>query len=143
MSGPTMTQVQALARVEQLIGETVAVITPKPRLDLDRPSLTPDNCLDPSDGGSKDRIVIDRGYYLRDIPKDQARKVAGQIKRYWEQQGHHIEGVSPNGLTVAGRSRPDDFLLSLTSTGDDNVLLLGISSPCIWPNGTPEPSSSS
>lgn len=65
--------------------------------------------------------------------------------QYWEQQGHYIEGVSPNGLNISGRSRPDDFLLSLASTGpDDNVVLsLGASSYCIWPNGTPEPSSTS
>ncbi|MGV9774546.1 hypothetical protein [Streptosporangium sp. NPDC003464] len=140
MDRPTMTQAQALARVEQLIKETVAVIRPEPRLDLYRPSLNVNSCLDPTDGGSEERVVINRSYYLRDIPRDQVGEVARQIKQHWERQGHYIEGVSKNGLNIAGRSQPDDFLISLASTGDDDVLNLGASSPCIWPNGTPGPS---
>ncbi|MET8333314.1 hypothetical protein [Streptosporangium canum] len=140
---PTMTEAQALARVEQLIKETAAVIRPKPRLDLYRPSLNPNSCLDPSDGGSEDRIVVNRSYYLRDIPQNQVAEAAKQVKQYWEQQGHFIGGVSADGLGITGRSRPDDFLFSLFATDDGNdvVLSLGASSPCIWPNGTPEPSS--
>lgn len=140
---PTMTETQALARVEQLIKETAAVIKPKPRLDLYRPSLNPNSCLDPSDGGSKDRIVVNRSYYLRDIPQDQLAEVARQVKQYWEQQGHYIEGIAQNDLDMSGRSRPDDFLLSLAATGDSGDILLGLAatSPCVWPNGTPEPSS--
>ncbi|MEV8636480.1 hypothetical protein AB0395_33020, partial [Streptosporangium sp. NPDC051023] len=99
-------------------------------------------------------ILVDnpstRGFFL--CRSDAARRTASmtcgfRLKKaqYWEQQGHYIEGVSPNGLNISGRSRPDDFLLSLASTGpDDNVVLsLGASSYCIWPNGTPEPSSTS
>ncbi|MEU9832664.1 hypothetical protein AB0D67_14135 [Streptosporangium sp. NPDC048047] len=142
---PTMTEAQALARVEQLIKETAAVVQPKPRLDLYAPSLNPNMCLDPTDGGSEDRIVVNRSYYLRGIPQDKVSEVVGQIKSYWEQQGYRISGVSANGRNITGRSRPDDFLLSLLSAydGDDVVLSMGASSPCIWPNGTPEPSSAS
>ncbi|MDP9867153.1 MULTISPECIES: hypothetical protein [Streptosporangium] len=140
VDGPTMTQAQALARVEQLIKETAGVITPKPRLDLYRPSLNLYSCLDPTDGGSEDRVVVNRSYYLRDIPKDQIGEVARQVRQYWEQQGHYIQVTSKNGLDVSGRSRPDDFLLSLAPTGDNDVLNLEATSPCIWPNGTPGPS---
>ncbi|OUC93911.1 hypothetical protein [Streptosporangium minutum] len=139
---PTMTQAQALARVEQLIKETSDVITPKPRLDLDRPSLNVNGCLDPTDSGSEGRVVISRSYYLRDIPRDQVAEVARQVKQYWEEQDHYIVGVSINGLDISGRSKPDDFLLSLAPTGNNDVLNLGVTSPCVWPNGTPEPSSS-
>lgn len=137
---PTITQAQALARVEQLIKETADMIKPGPRLELDRTSLELAKCHSPTDGGSEDRVIVDRGYYLRDIPKDQIGQVAKQIREYWQQQGHIIEGFSKDGTTIAAHSRPDDFLLSLDGTGDD-VLLLGASSPCVWPNGTPEPSS--
>lgn len=141
MNESTMTQAQALSRVEQLIKETANVITPKPRLDLDRPSLNVNGCLDPTDGGSEDRVVISRSYYLRDVPRDQVEEVAKQVKQYWEEQGHYIVGVSINGLDISGRSKPDDFLLSLAPTGNNDVLNLGVTSPCVWPNGTPEPSS--
>ncbi|SFI88858.1 hypothetical protein SAMN05216275_105280 [Streptosporangium canum] len=144
MDGRTMTEAQALARVEQIIKETVAVVRPEPRLDLYAPSLNSNMCLDPTDGGSEDRIVVNRSYYLRGIPQGKISEVVGQIKKHWEQQGYYISGVSANGRNMTGRSRPDDFLLSLLSAydGDDVVLSMGASSPCIWPDGTPEPSSS-
>lgn len=135
----TMNQEQALARVEQLIKETVQAIKPKPRLDLFQPSLITQSCLDPTDGGSQERIIINRIYYLRDIPRDQLSRVAQQVRQYWEKQGHLITNTSADGLNIFGRSRPDDFLISLQSSGDD-LLNLGASSPCIWPNGTPGPS---
>ena len=78
----TMTEAQALERVEQLIKETVEIITPKPRLDLFRPSLNTQHCLDPTDGGSEERIVVTRIYYLRDIPQDRLSHVAQQVRRY-------------------------------------------------------------
>ena len=141
---PTMTKEEALTRVQQLINDTVAIIEPKPRLDVDPTTLTPYPCLgfvgDDSDG----RIYISRAYYLRGIPKDKTKltEIAQKVRRYWQQQGHVIQGVSRDGLNIAARSRPDDFILSLSWTAGD-VLGIGVSSPCIWPNGTPEPSLSS
>ncbi|MEV8639413.1 hypothetical protein AB0395_47955 [Streptosporangium sp. NPDC051023] len=81
VNGPTITQEQALGRVEQLIKETAGIIIPKPRLDLYRPSLNVTSCLDPTDGGSKDRVVINRSYYLEGIPRDRVAEVAKQVKQ--------------------------------------------------------------
>ncbi|MFC7382406.1 hypothetical protein [Sphaerisporangium rhizosphaerae] len=138
MPSSAMTQDQAVARVEQLIHDTAATLTPTPRLDLYRPSLNVQNCLEPTDGGSEDRIIINRTYFLRDIPKAKVSAVAGQVQAYWKRQGHLIQAVSKTGTSISGRSQPDDFLLSLSLTGDD-VLTLGAGSPCIWPSGTPDP----
>ncbi|NYF43902.1 hypothetical protein [Streptosporangium sandarakinum] len=142
MDHPAITKEKALGRVEQLIKEAISGVNPQPRLDLDQLSLTVDHCLDPTDGGSKDRIVVGRGYYLRDVPKDRLAEVSRQVRQTWEQRGHHVSGVSLDGIGFTGRSRPDDFLFSLLVADSDGgeVLNLGVSSPCIWPNGTPEPS---
>ncbi|MET8156100.1 alpha/beta hydrolase [Sphaerisporangium sp. NPDC005289] len=75
--------------------------------------------------------------FLRDISKAKVSAVAGQVQAYWKRQGHLIQAVSKTGTSISGRSRPDDFLLSLSLTGDD-VLTLGAGSPCIWPSGTPD-----
>ncbi|ADG88523.1 hypothetical protein [Thermobispora bispora] len=138
---PTITKDEALARVEELINDTVANIDPKPRLDVDPTTLKLYPCIRPPGQGLDDRIYIARAYYLRGIPKDKIAEVAQQVRVYWEQQGHVIEGVSKNGLNIAARSRPDDFILSLSWTAGD-VLMIGATSHCIWPNGTPEPSRS-
>ncbi|MEV4580636.1 hypothetical protein AB0K16_46155 [Nonomuraea jabiensis] len=136
---PTITKAQALARIEQLINGTVSVIRPKPELELHRPSLNDGLCLDPLDGGSEERIVVKRAYYLRGLPKDSLKEVITQVKAYWQSQGHYIQAESENGLQLYGRSRPEDFFMSIGWTEGD-VLSLGASSTCLWPNGTPEPS---
>ncbi|MGW6497473.1 hypothetical protein [Nonomuraea angiospora] len=141
---PTITKAQALARIEQLINGTVGVIHPKPELELHRPSLNDGLCLDPLDGGSEERIVVNRAYFLRGLPQDatKLREVIAQVKAYWQSQGHHIQAESENGLQLYGRSRPDDFYITIGRSEGD-VLTLGSTSTCLWPNGTPEPSSTS
>ncbi|GAA0975276.1 hypothetical protein GCM10009555_032880 [Acrocarpospora macrocephala] len=135
---PTMTKAQALARVEQLIKEAADAIDMPKELELYEPSLGDDLCLDPIDGGSEERIVVNRKYFLRGIPKGRITEVTQRVKAHWEQQGHIIDGVSNDGLVVVGRTRPDDFYLALGWTNDD-VPTLAATSTCIWPNGTPEP----
>ncbi|WP_433539799.1 hypothetical protein ACQP10_24900 [Streptosporangium sandarakinum] len=140
---PTITEVEALARVEHLIKGAAAAIKPEPKLDLYRPSLNSNGCPDSAGGDSGNRMMVSRSYYLRGIPQERLAEAAMQVKHYWERQGHYIEGASANGLNISGRSRPDGFLLSLDATDSDNGVVLGIgaTSPCVWRNGTPEPSS--
>ncbi|GGT43958.1 hypothetical protein ACFFV7_33140 [Nonomuraea spiralis] len=138
---PTITKAQALTRIEQLINGTAGVIHPKPQLDLYQPSLNDGLCLDPQDGGSEDRIEVSRSYYLRGLPKaeDALKEVVAEVKAYWQKQGHYIAVEHENGLQLYGHSRPDDFLITISLAADD-VLSLGATSTCLWPNGTPEPS---
>jgi hypothetical protein len=134
----TITKAQAVARIEQLVNETTDIIRPKPTLEPFRPSLNDRSCLNLTDGGSKDQIVIYRAYYLRGIPADQIHDVAAEVKAYWQQQGHHIESESSNGLNIYGRSSPDDFTITL-GWSEGGVLTLEATSTCIWPDGTPPP----
>ncbi|WP_245691563.1 hypothetical protein [Sinosporangium album] len=142
MNNPnTTTQQQAIARIEKLISEAVATLGPNTKMELISTSLEPMKCLEPSDGGSEDRIVVSRSYYLPDISKDRTVEAAEKIKKHWETQGHEItvfRGAEPGGPSISGRTRPDDFLFSLTTT-QDGVIDIGANSTCIWPNGTPEP----
>ncbi|WP_143020561.1 hypothetical protein [Sinosporangium album] len=137
----TITQQEALERIERLIKSAIAGVTPQPKLDLTQSSLNPQKCLDPSDGGPEDRIIVSRSYYLRGIPKENLTAVAEHVKKTWEAQGHQITDfriVDNTMPVISGRSRPDDFLIALDWTQGD-VLLIGANSTCIWPNGTPEP----
>lgn len=134
---PTITQAEALDRVEQLIRGTAATLTPKPRLELLPSSVAPNACLDK--GKPEDQIVIYRAYWLRDLPKADNMNIARQVQAYWEKQGHVITaigGFQEGSPTIHGESRPDGFLLGLIwAEGDD--LYLGATSTCVWPNGTP------
>ncbi|WP_431894888.1 hypothetical protein [Nonomuraea sp. bgisy101] len=127
---------QTTERVEQLIRESVAVIQPSPSLELYRPSLNKNLCVGATDGGSEERIIITRTYYLRGIPKDRFVDVAQRVKAHWQDQGHVItemSGLDTGEPQIAGRSRPDDFILSLSWTQGD-VLGIGVTSTCVWPD---------
>jgi hypothetical protein len=135
----TITQAQALARVERLIRDTAAAITPAPRLELIPSSVPPSMCLHENE--SQQQVVISRSYWLRDVSKSQNMAIARQIESYWEKQGHRI--VSTGGFAVGhpsigGSSRPDHFNLALTWAEGDH-LYLGAASTCVWPDGTPPP----
>ncbi|MFD1935875.1 hypothetical protein ACFSKW_30830 [Nonomuraea mangrovi] len=137
MNQPTMTQAQALDRVEQLIRETAAALTPQPRLELLPSSVAPHTCLD--QGKSENQLVIYRAYWLRDLPRADNMNIARQVQAYWEKRGHVITatgGFHDGAPTVHGESRPDGFLLALVwAEGDD--LYLASTSTCVWPNGSP------
>ncbi|MGV9306150.1 hypothetical protein ACWENQ_17580 [Nonomuraea sp. NPDC004354] len=132
----TMNEQQAVDRVEQLIQDTVSVMHPKPDLDLYRPSLNRRYCVGATDGGSEDRIIVTRTYYLRGIPKDRLVAVAERVRGHWRDQGHTITqatGLDIGQPDIAAQSRPDDFILSLSWTQGD-VLGIGVTSTCIWPD---------
>ncbi|MEV4889050.1 hypothetical protein AB0K48_06645 [Nonomuraea sp. NPDC055795] len=138
MSSPTITQDQATMRVEQLIRDTAAALTPKPRLELITHGTGPAACTHEND--SPGRISVNRAYWLRDIPKAANPDIARQVRAHWEAQGHRI--VSTGGLdvghpSIGGESRPDGFILALTWVAGDN-LYLASTSTCVWPSGTSE-----
>jgi hypothetical protein len=134
---PTITQAQALARVERLIRDTAAAITPAPRLELIPSSVPPSMCL--HDDESQEQVVISRSYWLRDIPQSDNMSISRQVRAYWEKQGHVIVAAgNANNPDLSGSSRPDHFNLALTWAEGDH-LYLGAASTCVWPDGTPPP----
>ncbi|HEU5156364.1 MAG TPA: hypothetical protein VFU43_05155 [Streptosporangiaceae bacterium] len=143
MDETTMTEKQATARIEQLIQDTVAVLDPKPRLEIIESMSQPGSCVDPTDQGSPDRTVVSHSYWMRDIPRSRNGDIGQQAKRYWESKGYKItkfDGLNTNEPNINGYTQSDEFLFSI-ETNVDGDLNIGATSPCIWPNGTPEPSS--
>jgi hypothetical protein len=138
----TMTQKQATDRVEQLIHDTVAALSPKPRLEIIDYMSQPTSCVDPTDGGSPDRTVISHSYWLRGVPHGRNGDIGRQVEAYWKSKGYKItavQGLDTNKPDINGYTQPDEFLISI-ETNVDGDLDIGATSPCIWPNGTPEPS---
>jgi hypothetical protein len=132
---PTLTQAQALTRVEQLIHDTAGALTPKPRPESIPSFTAPSSCLD--EDKSQDQIVVSRAYWLREVPKSENMAISRQVRAYWQSQGHRIT-ASGNATNpdLSGESYPDGFTLTLTWAEGDN-LYLGAASTCIWPDGTP------
>lgn len=136
---PTITQQQAVQRVDELVSAAVSGVKPQPRLVAEEGFTLARRCSDPTDGGSTDRIIVSKRFWLQDVPVAKHAGVARQIRANLVKQGHTVEttrGIEKNQPEIFARSRPDDFLMSITSSGG-GPLSIGASSPCIWQNGTP------
>lgn len=131
MNEQTITREEATARVDELISTTAAELSPRPRLEVIPYSIPPSECME--DAGSEDRVVINRKYWLRDVPKDQNMNIARQVRALWEKQGHAITAIGGWQVghpSIHGTTRPDGFLLALAwAEGDD--LYLAATSPCV------------
>ncbi|MGW4399757.1 hypothetical protein ACWEHA_31090 [Amycolatopsis nivea] len=65
------------------------------------------------------------------------------LKKWWTQNGWSL-GSDNRPRDLFANAQRDGYLMSLegTVTGPDKGRLnIGVSSPCIWPHGTPEPKS--
>ncbi|MEV2265612.1 hypothetical protein [Nonomuraea africana] len=135
MYDKTITQEQADARVNQLIRDTAAALTPRPRLELIPYGTGADNCL--AADAPEGMVSINRAYWLRDIPKSENLNISRQVKAHWQAQGHRIVAVGTgNNPDLNAESNPDHFILGLSWAKGDN-LYLASTSTCVWPDGTP------
>ncbi|MGH4019791.1 MAG: hypothetical protein ACRDT0_11255 [Pseudonocardiaceae bacterium] len=136
---PTLNQQQGTERMEQHIMNAVAVIEPKPSLELQ--SANTQDCSQPSDDGPLGRVVLSVAYWLREIPVERNPEVFAATKRHW--MGSEWTVLSDRSQRaeapfISVQNDRDGFRMSIQSSVDGQ-LSLGASSPCIWPNGTPEP----
>lgn len=137
---PTIDQSQAEARIDQLIAQATGELDPEPELERFGDLDLLRRCVDPSDGGSEDRVVLSKRFWLRGIPKTKPNaSIAEQVMANLEKNGHKVYASSGLGTAkpeIFAASQPDDFRLSLTWNAS-GALSIGATSPCIWQTGTP------
>jgi hypothetical protein len=140
---PTMTAQHASARAEQILRATADAITPRPALEIYQPGSGTGPCLiNPNDTSDK-RVQVTLNYWLRGISAQDNASVAQQVLDYWKRMGYAITGTHGMGTgspEVFAGTPADDFLISL-QTSANGAMSIGASSPCIWPDGTPPPTS--
>ncbi len=137
MAAHTMTQDQAAARAGQIVRDTAAALTPKPRLES-APVFGngPSPCLANVPNAGK-MVSVAYGYWLRDIPESANAAIGQQVKAYWQKQGYRIETAKglDNGQPDISGTTKDDFLISL-NWSSNGALSMGATSPCVYPHGT-------
>ncbi|WP_405810440.1 hypothetical protein OG729_37055 [Streptomyces sp. NBC_00210] len=137
--GTTMDMSRAERRAEELIQQAVRGVSPVPRLESFGGGVKP--CLDPSDGGSEDRVTLTRNYWLKDIPREQSKDVVRQVFESWRAGGHAVDAEPDYNRNVAVanlRSKPDDFLMQVAA-GLGGQVSVGVTSPCFWPDEVKSP----
>lgn len=138
---PTMTGEQAIDRVEELIKDAAAQLPPASRLEY-KSATDSFPCDDPTDLGPKGRIFVERDYWVRGLPPDHLDEHFHTLQRYWTDRGYEQTRFTTFPNLVGWKmvhTTPDGFRISLSTTGGGKSLYLRSQSPCVWPDGTPEP----
>jgi hypothetical protein len=136
----TITQQQANERVERYVQDAASTLPTSVRLELAASQEALD-CSDPTDGGPRGRVTASRGYWLRDLPREQNAEHINALVQWWKDHGFVVLTDSrPKDNYVWVENPADSFRMSIQETVDDpRQLTLGATSPCVWPTGSPAP----
>lgn len=136
---PTLNRQQTADRLQQHVRESVAALAPyHPTL---REFASGDGpCDDADDNGPGGRVSPYVGYFLDDFPKGAAAApMFDQILAYWTSHGFQLRSDErPTTQSIDVENSADGVRIGIEA-GRDGTISLSLSSPCIWPNGTPPP----
>jgi hypothetical protein len=134
---PTITIAEANARVDDYIARAVKALPPQATLKLDLQERSGD-CSDPTDRGPKNRVVANRGYQVNGLDPKQVPAYFTMIRSWALANGFRVLDDKPVNEFLSVENNTDAFQLAFTAN-DAGGIFLSAGSPCVWPNGTPEP----
>jgi hypothetical protein len=133
----TITAGEAQRLVDVYVHEAMSAFPANARLEKQYERVY--DCSDPTDNGPRGRVIAGISYWIRDLPKDQNETYFNTVLQYWTQHGWRVLTDSrPDDNYIWVERNADGFRMSIQASikGD---LSIGTASPCVWPNGTPEP----
>ncbi|WP_370949054.1 hypothetical protein AB5J62_16290 [Amycolatopsis sp. cg5] len=134
---PTMTAAQAKAQAAEHVREATTASLPTGFQLIDRGSL-PLGCTD-TQGKPDGRTEIAVDYWIDGIDRAKNDDYVDAVKNWWTAHGWNIESDSrPRDMFVNAKNSHTEFTMSIKATPDGR-LSIDASSPCVWPNGTPQP----
>ncbi|MEV7923688.1 MULTISPECIES: hypothetical protein [unclassified Kitasatospora] len=136
-SKSTITLDQAKKQIDTYLADTLAKLPVKPTASSG--DFFDMEC-DANDIGPHGRKQTHRGYDFEDLPLSGRTEVADAFRVYLTGQGFQpVEdppGFHPGWVKL--KNPKDNFLAVLDGATDSSRLLkLTVSSPCVWPDGTP------
>lgn len=135
---PTITKSEASARLSQYVQQAVRDTLPeKARLENHGP-VAELGCTDPA-GKSDGRLHVSSSHWIRDIDPISFNENFDAINGWWTAKGWKIVNDDrPGDMFINADNPADQFGMSIQAN-DKNEFSMTVSSPCIWPNGTPQP----
>jgi hypothetical protein len=133
-TAPTLTEQQANEQADQRISDAAGQLSPRP--ELVRKPNQDTVCRGLSSNGP-DKLTIGRIYELRGLPLDRAAEYVDVLRNYWVAQGYKIMDDAATYPLVRAEHPSDGFKLSFSVRG--GVAELSAVLSCIWPGGTPPP----
>lgn len=132
----TLTKEEASQRADEHIQRAVAALSADPSLSLLDDSAM--ECQDPTDNGPQGRYEVRKSYRLDKIPQERNSEVIDTLYRYWKTNNYRIldDYRSDDDMFVSIEHNGDAFRMSVIQN-DAGELIVGASSPCVWPDGVP------
>lgn len=134
---PTMTLDEANKRVDQYIADAVAQIPEKTRLS-ERARREDAECLEGMPSELTGRKQAEREYEILGIRSDLIPSYFDKLKKWWLENGFELVDNNPKYEFLSVDNKSDKIGLAIQAN-DKGHLYIMASSPCVWPNGTPEP----
>ncbi|WP_414937224.1 hypothetical protein [Amycolatopsis sp. cmx-11-51] len=133
----TITEQQARDKVEQYIQGALSALPAPAELKVFTRNRS--ECTDPTDNGPQGRFEISATYEIVGLDSAQFPGYFTKIIQWWESHSFRVLTDSrPTDQYVFARNSGDAFDMSLKAN-DLGKFYVGATSPCVWPNGTPEP----
>jgi hypothetical protein len=137
---PTITIAEANARVDDYIARAVKALPAEATLKLTLQELRGD-CSDPTDNGPKNRVVANRSYQVLGLDPQKIPSYFSMLRTWWQANGFRVLDDKPANEFLWVENNADSFQMTLKANAKGGIFLLA-GSPCVWPNGTPDPSAS-
>ena len=134
---PTITIAEANTRVDDYIARAVKALPPEATLELYLQERSGD-CSDPTDRGPKNRVVAGRSYQVHGLDPKQVPSYFTMLRSWWLANGFRVLDDKPANEFLWVENNSDAFQMTLKANSSGGIFLLA-GSPCVWPNGTPEP----
>ncbi|MFH9349937.1 hypothetical protein [Kitasatospora sp. NPDC017646] len=134
---PTISLEQAKTRIDGYLAGILAKLPVQP---VSTPAAFSDLECDANDVGPHGRKQTSRGYDFGDVSSDIKAQAVTDYRTYLAGQGFQPVQDPPGFHRdwVKLKNAQNDFLAVLDGTADSSHdLTLQVSSPCVWPDGTP------
>ncbi|MBD0693842.1 hypothetical protein [Streptomyces sp. CBMA123] len=136
-SKPTITLDQAKTQIDGYLADILAKLPVQP---TSAPAAFFDQECDANDIGPHGRKQTGRGYDFGDVSSDIKAQAVTDYRTFLTGQGFQPVQDPPNSHLdwIKLKNPQNNFLAILDGTSDSSHdLTLKVSSPCVWPTGTP------
>jgi hypothetical protein len=133
----TMTEQQATQRVEDYARQAIAQLPPQAQVK--KIEAASDGCDNPSDNGPKGRVVASNSYQILGLPPGEYNHYFDTLRDWWTKNNYHLlDDQRPKDMFLWVENNNDAVRVTIEAN-DNGGLYIGATSPCVWPHGTPTP----
>ena len=87
---------------------------------------------------SHGRVFASLEYQVLDLQPHRVPEYFSTIRKWWMTHGYRVLKDTPKNEYLWVENKEDGVRLSMQAN-DSGEIYIGADSPCVWPNGTPEP----